>query len=133
MRLLVLNGALLVLTALAVIGTSALNRPAVSVEGLVRRYSAAVTSAELEAALAEIAPSERDTWRGWLAAQLGNVYDVKGIAVRTHAPLGRQPYEVTVVLDVNRGYPGEFYQPTTTEPVQQVDGTWYLTRPLLAH
>jgi hypothetical protein len=36
------------------------------------------------------------------------------------------------MLDVDRGYPDEFYQPTTRVPVEQVDGRWYLVEPLLA-
>ncbi|HET6316981.1 MAG TPA: hypothetical protein VFG86_11015 [Chloroflexota bacterium] len=131
MRLFVLNAALLLLVGVAVVGVSLFSRPASSVEGLVRRYATAVTSSDLEGALAEIAPSQRQAWRSWVASQLGNAYDVKGIAVRSPPVLAGAPYEVTVVLDVNRDYPGEFYQPTTTEPVEQVDGAWYLTQPLL--
>ncbi len=131
MRLFVLNLVLLALVALAGVGVSLFSRQSASVEGLVRRYAAAVKSSDLDGALAEIAPSQREVWRSWVASQLGNVYDVKGIAVRSGFALAA-PYEVTVVLDVNRDYPGEFYQPTTTEPVEQVDGTWYLSQPLLA-
>jgi hypothetical protein len=128
----VLNGLLIVSVGVAVAGMSLLSRSSLSVEGAVRRYSLAVTSTDLEAALAEIAPGERETWRDWVASQLGNVYEVRGIAVRSPAFLVRGgPYEVTVVLDINRGYADEYYQPTTTEPVEQVDGVWYLSRPLL--
>jgi hypothetical protein len=59
------------------------------------------------------------------------VYEVRGIAVRARSLLGR-PTEVTVVLDVNREYPAEFYQPTTTVSVEPVDGSWYLAAPLLS-
>jgi hypothetical protein len=38
-----------------------------------------------------------------------------------------------VVLDINRGFDDEFYEPTTRVPVEQVDGRWYLSRPLLVH
>ena len=83
--------------------------------------------------MAEIAPAGREAWRPWLAGQMGNIYDVRGIAVRSSGGVLGRPYEVTVVLDVNRDYPDEFYQPTTTEAVEQVDGAWYLAQPLLVH
>jgi len=133
-RLVVANGVLLALVGLAVAGVSAVSRSSVSVEGAVRRYAAAVTSSDLDAALAEIAPSQREIWSDWLVSQLGNIYEVRGIAVRTPSLVLRGgPYEVTVVLDINREYPDEHYEPTSTEPVEQVDGTWYLSRPLLVH
>jgi hypothetical protein len=132
MRLFVINAVLLALIALAVVGTSAFQRPASNVEAAVRRYADAVSTSNLDGALAEIAPAERDTYQPWLESQLGNVYEVKGIAVRAPAFLAGAPYEVTVVLDVNRDDPTEFYEPTTTTQVEQVDGKWYLARPLLA-
>jgi hypothetical protein len=127
-RLFVVNAVLLVAVGLAVVGSSVFSRPSVAVEGMVRRYAAALTSGDVDGALSEIAPGERDRSRAWLASQVGNVYEVRGIAVRA---VRGTPFEVTVVLDVNRGYADEYYQPTTTEPVEQVDGVWYLARPLL--
>jgi hypothetical protein len=127
-RLFMVNAVLLVAVGLAVVGSSVFSRPAIAVEGVVRRYAAALTSGDVDGALAEIAPEERDGSRAWLASQAGNVYEVRGIAVRA---VRGTPSEVTVVLDVNRGYVDEYYQPTTTEPVEQVDGVWYLARPLL--
>lgn len=74
----------------------------------------------------------------WIAGQLGNVYEIRGTAVRFPSLLDRltsgapaKPYEVTVVMDVNRAFPNEFYQPTTRVPVSEVDGRWYISRPLL--
>jgi len=127
-RLFVVNAVLLVAVGLAVVGSSVFSRPSVAVESMVRRYAAALTSGDVDGALAEVAPEERDGSRVWLASQVGNVYEVRGIAVRA---VRGTPYEVTVVLDVNRGYADEYYQPTTTEPVEQVGGVWYLARPLL--
>jgi hypothetical protein len=46
------------------------------------------------------------------------------------SPCVRRPY---AVLDVNRDNPGDFYQPTTSVPVERVDGRWYLAMPLLAN
>lgn len=100
-------------------------------EAGVRRYAVAVRGSDLDAALAEIAPSQREVWRDWVQGQLGNVYDVTGIAVRAPWLLG-QPVEVTANLDINRGYPGEFYQASPHVAVEQADGRWYLAAPLLA-
>jgi hypothetical protein len=139
MRLTGLVGALLALIALSIVGIEAADRAEASVEGSVRRYALAVSNADLDAALAEIAPDQRAAWMDWMRGQLGNVYEVRGIAVRSPS-LGRRifqrvsggPYEVTAVLDVNRDYPDEFYQPTTRVPVEEFQGRWYLGAPLLS-
>lgn len=130
-RLVWLNGVLLALMALAIAGVEVWDRPEAAVESSVRRYAVAVSSADLDGALAEIAPSQRAAWRDWVQSQLGNVYDVTGIAVR--APwLLAAPTEVTAVLDVNRDYADEFYQASPRVSVEQADGRWYLSAPLLA-
>ena len=135
----VLNGLLLVAIGLAVVGGQVLDRPEASVEASVRRYASAVSNADLDGAMAEIAPEQRATWVDWVRGQLGNVYDVRGIAVRSPAVVSRVldrvpagPFEVTAALDVNAAYPDQFYQPTTRVPVEEVDGRWYLAMPLLA-
>jgi hypothetical protein len=130
---------LLAVTVLTVVSVSLLERGEAVVEASVRRYCVAVSNGDLEGALAEIAPAEREAWRGWLTSQLGNIYEVRGIGVRAPSLLDRlagragAPREVTVVLDVNRGYSDEFYQPTTRVPVESQDGRFYLHQPLLAH
>jgi hypothetical protein len=136
----VANGVLLALVALAVVGFQVLDRPEASVEGSVRRYAVAVSSGDLEAALAEIAPDQRALWTDFVQSQLGNVYDVRGIAVRSSSLLQRAtlhtpggPFEVTAILDVNRDFGEDFYQPTTRVPVEQFEGRWYLAKPLLAN
>jgi hypothetical protein len=123
---------LLVLVGAAVVGVQVVDRRAAAVEAGVRRYAAAVSSADLEAAMVEIAPAQRPRYRDWIASQLGNVYEVRGIAVRARSVLGA-PYEVTVAMDVNRDFPGEFYQPTPRVPVVEADGREYLAVPLLAN
>jgi hypothetical protein len=130
-RLLWVNGALLVLVAVAIVGVEAWDRPSAAVEASVRRYSAAVSNADLDGAMAEIAPAERPRWRDWVSGQLGNVYDVTGIAVRTTWLLG-QPTEVTTDLDVNRAYPDQYYQASPRVPLEADGGRWYLAAPLLA-
>lgn len=126
-----LNAALLLLIATAMVGVEIADRPQASVEASVRRYAAAVGNGDLDAAMAEIAPSERAHWSDWVNGQLGNVYDVTGVAV--HAPsLVAAPTDVTVDLDVNRAYPDQFYQASPRVAVQSADGRWYLAAPLLA-
>ena len=124
---------LLVLVAIAV-GVEVSNRPAVAVEASVRRYAVAITNGNLDAALQEIAPDQRAHWSDWIAGQVGNTYDVRGIAVRT-PPLSQglrhQPTEVTVVLDVDKGDPDQYYQPTTRVPIEIADGRPYLATPLI--
>jgi hypothetical protein len=124
--------ALLVLVGLAVVGVQTVDRRASSVEAAVRRYAAAVSVSDLDAAMAEIAPAQRDRWHDWVAGQLGNVYEVRGIAVRARSVFGA-PYEVTVAMDVNRDFPGEFYQPTPRVQVVEEFGNEYLGVPLLAN
>ena len=138
-RLLAVNGLLLASLAAVILGVQLTDRGAAQVDTSVRRYAAAVSTGNLDAAVQEIAPPARPRWRDWIAGQLGNVYEVRGVAVRAPSLLDRftrhtasAPSEVTVALDVNRGYPDEFYQPTPRVPVQQVDGRWYLVEPLLA-
>jgi hypothetical protein len=131
-RQLVLNAVLMALVAVAIVGVEVVQRPSAALEASVRRYANAVSSADLEAAMAEIAPDRRGAWSDWVRSQLGNVYEVRGIAVRTSSLLGK-PMDVTVVMDVNRGFEGEFYQPTTTVAAAESDGRWYLGEPLLAN
>jgi hypothetical protein len=127
----IVNAVLLAGVALAIVGAEVLDRPASAVEASVRRYAAAVTAGDFDAAMAEIAPDQRGVWSDWVRGQLGNVYDVTGIAVRANWLLGR-PTDVTTDIDVNRAYEGEFYQAAPRVDVEQVDGRWYLRAPLLA-
>ncbi len=134
-----LNAILLVAIAGAILGVQRLDRSSPAVERVVRQYAAAVDAQDLGAALDQVDPAARDTWQPWVAYQLGNRYDVRAISVRSHSILDRlvrhdsgDPFEATVLLDVNRGKPGTFYQPTTRVPITCVDGRCYLGLPLLA-
>jgi hypothetical protein len=132
------NAVLLGVMVLAIVGIQALDRGGAAVEASVRRYAAAISNSDLDGAMAEIAPERRAMWQDWVQGQLGNVYDVKGIAVRSPSVLERvfDPaagrFEVTAIMDVDRDYPDQFYQPTTRVAVEQVDGRWYLQAPFLA-
>lgn len=126
-----LNAALVLLVAIAIVAVEAVDRPEAAIEASVRRYAAAVAEGDLDSAMAEIAPAERSRWRDWVNGQLGNVYDVTGVAV--HAPrLFSSPTDVTVDLDVNRGFPDQFYQASPRVDVESSDGRFYLASPLLA-
>jgi hypothetical protein len=126
-----LNGALLALLAASIVIVQAADRPEASVEASVRRYATAISNSDLQGALDEVAPDQRARWTDWINGQLGNLYEVRGVAVRAHSLLG-PPREVTTVLDVNRFDPGEFYEPTPTVAVEEYAGRWYLAAPLLA-
>ena len=139
MRLVVVNGLLLALAGIAILGVIAFDRS----DSLSRGRGQALCAGGIErrpgwGAGRDCAGSARCVSR-WLSTQVGNIYEVRGIAVRSPSVFervvrrARGPSEVTVVLDVNRGYAGEFYQPTSDVPVVQVDGRWYLEQPLLAH
>ena len=138
MRLLATNGVLfLALVALAAV-LEVVDHSSVLVESTVSRYAQAISSNDPDTALAEIAPDRRSLHRGFVLNQLGNVYVVRVVAVRTPSllervahPAARGPVEVTVVLDVDPGDPLAYYQPTTRVPVEEVDGRWYLSAPLL--
>lgn len=126
-----LNLVLIAVVAVAIVGVQAGTRPAAAVEASVRRYAIAVSNGDFDAAMAEIAPDQRDRWNAWVQGQLGNVYAVTGIAVRAPSLLA-SPTDVTVDMDVNRGFKDEFYQATPRVNVEEVDGRWYLAAPLLA-
>ena len=130
--LVVVNGILLVSVAVAIVGVEAFDRSETAVEASVRQYAAAMGNSDLDAALAEIAPDQRAGWSDWVQGQLGNTYDVTGVAVHATTLLAA-PIDVTVLLDIDRGYPDQFYQPTARVDVRQVDGRWYLAAPLLAN
>jgi hypothetical protein len=138
-RLWLVVGLLLALVGLAVVGIQVVDRSEAAVEASVRRYAVAVSTGDLDAAMSEIAPDQRTQWQEWVRGQLGNVYVVRGIAVRSPSVIQRVrdrlpggPIEVTVVLDVNPDYPDEFYQPTATVPIAPATDRPYLAAPLLA-
>ena len=129
--LVLLNGALLLLIAAAIVAEQVLDRNTARVEAAVRGYAAAVTDEDLDAALAELAPEARAGWAEWVGGQLGNIYEVRTVSVRATRFLGR-PIEATAVMEVNRGYPDEHYQANARVAVVEEGGRWYLQEPLLA-
>lgn len=139
MRLVLLNAALLILLAGIIGAEQLLDGAPPRIQATVERYARAMEAQDLQAALAEIEPSDRPRWTAWVESQLGNIYEVKSVAVREPSGLDRilagasgTPTEASVAMDVNRGYPDFFFQPTTRVGVVQTDGRWYLAEPLLA-
>jgi hypothetical protein len=132
-----LNGLLLLGLIAAAIGLQVANRSAAQVEGVVYRYAHAVSAGDLEAALAEITPEQRATALGFVANQVGKEYGVLAAAVRMSAVLAQlprlngEPFEVTVVLDIDPSDPQAHYRATTTVPVERGPDRWYLAAPLL--
>ena len=140
MRLWLALNALLLLAIAAAIGAVQLtDRSAPAVVQTVNRYAAALQAQDLQATEAEIAPSRRAEWEPFIRSQLGNIYEIKGTAVRAPSLLDRltkgaqsSPSEITVIMDVNRGWGDLFYQPTTRVKITLEDGRLYLAEPLLA-
>jgi hypothetical protein len=134
-RLILFNALMLACIALSIGAIDVLARQQAALETSVRRYAQAIADQDLDAALQEIAPDQRDRWRDFVQNQLGNIYEVRGVAVRTPAlykRAGLTPFEVSVVIDVDRGFPGEFYQASRSVPLERLNGRLYLQRPLLA-
>ncbi len=133
------NAALLAAIAAVIVLVQVVDRHSPAVDRTVRRYAAAMAAQDLEGARAEVAPHARDAWTWFIAEQLGNIYDVTAVSVRSPSVLDRLlrgapglPFEATVRMDVNRGYPELFYQPTERVGLHCADGRWYLAAPLLA-
>ena len=139
-RLTLVNGVLLGVMALAIVGIQGLYRGGAAVEASVRRYAAAVSNSDSATGLwPRLRPTSGRRGRsGFAASYLGNVYDVRGIAVRSPSVLQR-------VLDPTGGRlsksPPSWTSTGTTRPVlstdgavavEQVDGRWYLHAPFVA-
>jgi hypothetical protein len=138
-RLLAVNGLLFLALGALAAALEVVDHSSVLVESTVSRYAQAISNNEPDTALAEIAPETRSLDREFVLNQLGNVYVVRVVAVRTPSlldrltqPAARGPVDVTVVLDVDPGDPQAYYQPRSTVPVEEVGGRWYLSAPLLA-
>jgi len=138
-RWIALNALLLAAIAGAIGAVQFTDRSSPAVAQSVARYAAALQAQDLQGTEQEIAPSRRAEWEPFIRTQLGNIYEIRGFALRTPSLLDRltrgassTPTEATVVMDVNRGYPDQFYQPTTRVKVTFEDGRLYLAEPLLA-
>jgi hypothetical protein len=106
-------------------------------EGIARAYLRAVEQGDLDAALATIDPAQRETQRERIALQTRNQYAIVTLVLGrpSWADLltGREPRAawVTVMADVAT-VSGERWRSTSTAPLVERDGVWYLTRPLFA-
>jgi hypothetical protein len=106
-------------------------------EGIARAYLRAVEQGDLEAALATIDPVQRDAERERVALQARNRYQIVTLVLGRPSLvdllLGRDvaPAWVTVLADVTTVV-GDRWRSTSTAPMVERDGIWYLTRPLFA-
>jgi len=106
-------------------------------EGIARAYLRAVEQGDVEAALATIDPAERDAQRDRVALQAHNRYAIVTLVLGRPSLLdlvtGREGQSawVTVLADVT-AITGDRWQSTSTAPLVERDGVWYLTRPLFA-
>lgn len=106
-------------------------------EGTARAYLRAVEAGDLEAALATIDPPQRDAQRERVAWQVRNRYTIVTLVLGRPSLVDRvtgrnlAPAWVTVLADVST-MAGERWRSTSTAPLVERDGVWYLTRPLFA-
>jgi hypothetical protein len=106
-------------------------------EGIARTYLRAVEQGDIEAALATIDPREREALREQVAWQRQNRYEIVTLILGSPSAVDRltgqslAPAWVTVMADVQT-VSGERWRSTSTAPLVQVDGVWYLSRPLFA-
>ena len=106
-------------------------------EGIVRAYLLAVERGDLETALATIDPRERDAQRERVAWQIRNRYAIVTLVLGRPSVIERLtgrdvgPAWVTVLADVTT-IAGERWRSTSTAPLVERDGVWYLVRPLFA-
>jgi len=106
-------------------------------EGIARAYLSAVESGDLEGALATIDPDQREAQRERIAWQVRNRYAIVTLVlgrpstVDTLSGHASPAAWVTVLADVT-GVAGDRWRSTSTAPLVQRDGVWYLARPLFA-
>jgi hypothetical protein len=106
-------------------------------EGIARAYLRAVEQGDLEAALATIDPEQREAQRERVALQVRNRYELvtlvlgKPSLVDLTTRRDVAPAWVTVLADVTTVV-GDRWRSTSTAPLVERDGVWYLTRPLFA-
>jgi hypothetical protein len=106
-------------------------------EGIAREYLRAVAVGDVDAALATIDPLQREALRERVSWQARNRYAIVTLVlgrpsvVDQVAGRERSPAWVTVLADVT-SVTGERWRSTSTAPLVQRDGAWYLTRPLFA-
>ena len=127
---------LAIAAAIAVIGPVLETRQRAP-EGTAREYLRAVEAGDVEAALATIDPLEREAQRERVSWQARNRYAIVTLVlgrpsvVDQLAGRERPPAWVTVLADVTT-VTGERWRSTSSAPLVQRDGVWYLTRPLFA-
>jgi hypothetical protein len=96
-----------------------------------------VEAGDLEAALATVDPPQRDAQRERVAWQIRNRYTIVTLVLGRPSLVDRvtdrdlAPAWVTVLADVTT-VAGERWRSTSTAPLVERDGVWYLTRPLFA-
>ena len=106
-------------------------------EGIARAYLQAVEAGDLEAALATIDPRQREAQRERVAWQVRNRYAIVTLVLGRPSVVDRlagrvlAPAWVTVLADVTTAS-GERWRSTSTVPLVEIDGVWYLSRPLFA-
>jgi hypothetical protein len=106
-------------------------------ERTARTYLLAIQAGDVDGALATLDPLARDAQRERVAWQARNQYEIVTLVIGRPSvadrAVGRDlaPAWVTVLADVST-VSGERWRSTSTAPLVERDGVWYLTRPLFA-
>jgi hypothetical protein len=106
-------------------------------EGIGRAYLRAVEAGDIDAAMETIDPAQRDVQRERVEWQAHNRYTIVTLVLGRPSVLDRatgrvdDPAWVTVLADVTT-VSGERWRSTSTAPLVERDGVWYLARPLFA-
>jgi hypothetical protein len=106
-------------------------------EGIARAYLVAVERGDLDQALATIAPDLREAFRERVEAQLGNRYTIETLVLGQPSVLDRvserglPPAWATLLAEVTT-VTGQRWKSTSTAPLVERDGAWYLAAPLFA-
>ncbi len=106
-------------------------------EQIVRAYLAAVERDDLDRALDQLAPERRDDARQRVDNQLGNRYRVESLVLGAPSVadrlLGRpRPSAWAVVAAEITPVVGDRWKSSSTADLVELDGRWYLARPLFA-
>lgn len=131
--------ALLVVAAAAALFGPLLEARLRAPEGVARMYLRAVESGDLDAALMALDPAQREDpeVRERVALQLGNRYEVVTLVLGQPSVwdriAGRSAAPAWATIDARvTTLTGDRWRSTSTAPLVQRDGAWYLSAPLFA-
>jgi hypothetical protein len=138
--LLVLVAGLVAITTLAIAAGAWTDRAGRShgPEASLAAYSSAVAERDLQAALEQLVPEEREAAASFVEWELGNRYVVLESVIRTASALERlttagssdDEARIAVVLEIQPAV-GDRWRTTEEIPAIRVSGRWYMLKPPL--